>query len=69
MQARDESGTVRSVERALSIVELLGEHDSLGLDSARYTPVRLETADRVATGPDGETLAVTDTVVVVRRTS
>lgn len=36
MQARDESGTVRSVERALSIVELLGEHDSLGLEELHY---------------------------------
>ncbi|MNF47653.1 Acetate operon repressor [compost metagenome] len=36
MQAKDESGTVRSVERALNIVELLGEHDSLGLEELHY---------------------------------
>lgn len=36
MQAKDESGTVRSVERALAIVELLGEHHELGLEELHY---------------------------------
>lgn len=36
MRSREESGTVRSVERALAIVELLGEHDSLGLEELHY---------------------------------
>ncbi|AOE87250.1 IclR family transcriptional regulator [Pseudomonas sp. TCU-HL1] len=36
MQGRDEHGTVRSVERALAIVELLGEHQELGLEELHY---------------------------------
>lgn len=36
MQGRDEGGTVRSVERALTIVELLGEHQELGLEELHY---------------------------------
>lgn len=36
MQSREAGGTVRSVERALAIVELLGEHDSLGLEELHY---------------------------------
>ncbi|WP_271409047.1 IclR family transcriptional regulator [Pseudomonas sp. Q1-7] len=36
MQGRDEGGTVRSVERALAIVELLGEHQELGLEELHY---------------------------------
>jgi DNA-binding IclR family transcriptional regulator len=36
MQGKDEGGTVRSVERALAIVELLGEHRSLGLEELHY---------------------------------
>ena len=31
-----ETGTVRSVERALAIVELLGEHQALGLEELHY---------------------------------
>src|SRR5262245_58062650 len=33
---KDEGGTVRSVERALAIVELLGEHQELGLEELHY---------------------------------
>ncbi len=36
MQGREEAGTVRSVERALAIVELLGEHGELGLEELHY---------------------------------
>ncbi|MHC6223797.1 IclR family transcriptional regulator [Pseudomonas sp. X10] len=36
MQAREDGGTVRSVGRALAIVELLGEHGSLGLEELHY---------------------------------
>ncbi|MCY1392815.1 Transcriptional regulator KdgR [compost metagenome] len=36
MLSKDEGGTVRSVERALKIVELLGEHQELGLEELHY---------------------------------
>ncbi|MCL6688201.1 helix-turn-helix domain-containing protein [Pseudomonas sp. R3.Fl] len=36
MQGKEEGSTVRSVERALAIVELLGEHGSLGLEELHY---------------------------------
>ena len=36
MHGRDEGGTVRSVERALAIIELLGEHQELGLEQLHY---------------------------------
>lgn len=36
MHGKDEGGTVRSVERALAIVELLGEHQELGLEELHY---------------------------------
>ncbi|WP_375741509.1 IclR family transcriptional regulator [Pseudomonas boanensis] len=36
MQGKDEGGTVRSVGRALAIVELLGEHGPLGLEELHY---------------------------------
>ncbi|NBA96409.1 IclR family transcriptional regulator [Pseudomonas sp. R5(2019)] len=36
MLSKDGAGTVRSVERALAIVELLGEHDDLGLEELHY---------------------------------
>ncbi|WP_165678987.1 helix-turn-helix domain-containing protein, partial [Metapseudomonas otitidis] len=36
MHTREESGTVRSVERALGILELLGAHDALGLEELHY---------------------------------
>ncbi|WMR31016.1 IclR family transcriptional regulator, partial [Metapseudomonas otitidis] len=36
MQTREDSGTVRSVERALGILELLGAHDALGLEELHY---------------------------------
>lgn len=36
MQGKDEAGTVRSVERALAIVDLLGEHQELGLEELHY---------------------------------
>lgn len=36
MQGKEEAGTVRSVERALAIVELLGEHQELGLEELHY---------------------------------
>lgn len=36
MQGKEEAGTVRSVERALTIVELLGEHQELGLEELHY---------------------------------
>ncbi|WP_044873635.1 helix-turn-helix domain-containing protein [Pseudomonas sp. LFM046] len=36
MHRRDEGGTVRSVKRALAIVELLGEHRELGLEELHY---------------------------------
>jgi len=32
MPVIEDSGTVRSVERALQVIELLGEHDALGLE-------------------------------------
>jgi len=32
MPGSEDSGTVRSVERALHVIELLGEHDALGLE-------------------------------------
>ncbi|MDH4584700.1 IclR family transcriptional regulator [Pseudomonas sp. BN415] len=35
-QGKDDGGTVRSVERALAIVELLGEHQELGLEELHY---------------------------------
>ena len=36
MGSNAETGTVRSVERALAIVELLGEHQALGLEELHY---------------------------------
>lgn len=36
MQGRHEGGTVRSVKRALAILELLGEHHELGLEELHY---------------------------------
>ena len=36
MESKAESGSVRSVERALAIVELLGEHQALGLEELHY---------------------------------
>lgn len=42
-------------------------YDELALDTARWTPQRLATPQRVATGPGGQTATVTDTVVAVRR--
>ncbi|WP_248749578.1 helix-turn-helix domain-containing protein [Pseudomonas sp. MWU15-20650] len=36
MGSNVETGTVRSVERALAIVELLGEHQALGLEELHY---------------------------------
>ncbi|MFI6576756.1 methyltransferase domain-containing protein [Nocardiopsis sp. NPDC050513] len=41
--------------------------DALALDPAAWRPERLDTPRREATGPDGETATVTDTVVAVRR--
>ncbi|HET8969743.1 MAG TPA: class I SAM-dependent methyltransferase [Candidatus Nanopelagicales bacterium] len=42
---------------------------SLDLDPARFTPLTVESWSRDATGPDGETGTLLDTVVVVRRTA
>ncbi|MYV96893.1 class I SAM-dependent methyltransferase [Streptomyces sp. SID3343] len=42
-------------------------HDELALDPAGWTAERLARPVREATGPDGQTAAVTDTVVAVRR--
>ncbi|WP_221350063.1 SAM-dependent methyltransferase [Streptomyces beigongshangae] len=42
--------------------------NELALDPARFTPVRLATPEREATGPNGRTATVTDTVVTIRRT-
>ncbi|GAA3367461.1 class I SAM-dependent methyltransferase [Streptomyces antimycoticus] len=42
-------------------------YDELALDAARWTPQRLATPQRVATGPGGQTATVTDTVIAVRR--
>lgn len=42
--------------------------DELALDPARFTPVRLATPEREATGPNGRSATVTDTVITVRRT-
>ena len=39
----------------------------LGLDPAGWSPERLDTPRREATGPDGQTAVVTDTVIAVRR--
>ncbi|UMZ13447.1 IclR family transcriptional regulator [Pseudomonas sp. MPFS] len=36
MASKVESGSVRSVERALAIVELLGQHQALGLEELHY---------------------------------
>ncbi|HWT70519.1 MAG TPA: helix-turn-helix domain-containing protein [Pseudomonas sp.] len=36
MDSKAETGSVRSVERALAIVELLGEHQALGLEQLHY---------------------------------
>ncbi|MBZ6085295.1 class I SAM-dependent methyltransferase [Streptomyces olivaceus] len=42
-------------------------YDELDLDTGQWIPQRLATPQRVATGPDGQTATVTDTVVAVRR--
>lgn len=42
-------------------------YDDLALDAARWIPQRLATSERVATGPNGQTAPVTDTVIAVRR--
>lgn len=42
-------------------------YDDLDLDTGQWIPQRLATPQRVATGPDGQTATVTDTVVAVRR--
>jgi SAM-dependent methyltransferase len=44
-------------------------YDGLHLDGARYRPERLDSPRRQATGPNGESATVTDTVVAVRRTT
>ena len=44
-------------------------YHGLALDPAGWTPERLDRPQREATGPDGQTATVTDTVVAVRRTS
>lgn len=36
MDSKTESGSVRSVERALAIINLLGEHQALGLEELHY---------------------------------
>lgn len=36
MGSNADTGTVRSVERALAIIELLGEHQALGLEELHY---------------------------------
>ncbi|GLZ78881.1 methyltransferase [Actinorhabdospora filicis] len=41
--------------------------DGLDLDPAVFEAARLDTPSREASGPDGETAVVTDTVVAVRR--
>ncbi|MEV2278108.1 class I SAM-dependent methyltransferase [Nocardiopsis sp. NPDC049922] len=41
--------------------------DALALDPATWRPERLDTPQREATGPSGETVTVTDTVIAVRR--
>jgi SAM-dependent methyltransferase len=40
---------------------------SLGLDATRFSPVTLASREREATGPDGRSGTLIDTVVVVRR--
>lgn len=42
--------------------------DELALGPSRFIPVRLATPEREATGPDGQTVTVTDTVVTIRHT-
>ena len=42
-------------------------YDGLALDPAGWTPERLDRPRREATGPNGQTATVTDTVVAVRR--
>ncbi|MFI0740396.1 class I SAM-dependent methyltransferase [Streptomyces sp. NPDC021100] len=42
-------------------------YDALGLDPDVWRPERLDRPEREATGPDGRTATVTDTVVAVRR--
>lgn len=42
--------------------------DSLDLPTGRWRPERVESLEREATGPEGETGVVLDTVVAVRRT-
>jgi SAM-dependent methyltransferase len=42
-------------------------YDDLALDPARWIPQRLAAPQREATGPNGQTASVTDTVVAVRR--
>jgi SAM-dependent methyltransferase len=44
--------------------DIFGE---LGLDPARWQPERLDRPRRQATGPDGQTATVTDTVIAIRR--
>ena len=36
MASKVETGSVRSVERALAIVELIGQHQALGLEELHY---------------------------------
>lgn len=40
MASKVETGSVRSVERALAIVELLGQHQALGLEELHYLTER-----------------------------
>jgi SAM-dependent methyltransferase len=42
-------------------------YESLHLDPAHYQPGRLDAPQREATGPNGETATVTDTVLTIRR--
>jgi SAM-dependent methyltransferase len=42
--------------------------DSLNLDATEWERLRVEAADREATGPNGEVATLTDNVIVLRRT-
>ncbi len=44
-------------------------YDEIGLDPSRWSVERLGSADREATGPNGEVGMLTDTIVAVRRTA
>ena len=40
---------------------------ALGLDESGWTRIRVEAAERQATGPNGETATVTDNIIAIER--